>query len=198
MLAMGQNYIRGIAMSKEPELLFKYRKLSSETELERCIDIVAQKRLYFPTIDKLNDRLEAASVDIRLPVAGYQIAVAAERTSSNRRGCKTALSCSFLVRKLLFVTAMGLLYRLHRNLFLFQKRGRIQASQTDMLYLTNRGDAAEKLSGNGRGHQDIPFSEAAGLGKGTGVAYCGGNTGAFFLIPRWHLGSGYYRRQDAE
>ena len=53
---MGQNYIRGIAMSKEPELLFKYRKLSSETELERCIDIVAQKRLYFPTIDKLNDR----------------------------------------------------------------------------------------------------------------------------------------------
>ena len=88
MLAMGQNYIRGIAMSKEPELLFKYRKLSSETELERCIDIVAQKRLYFPTIDKLNDRLEAASVDIRLPVAGYQIAVAAERTHPIVEGVK--------------------------------------------------------------------------------------------------------------
>lgn len=53
-----------------PLHIFKYKSLSEEESLTRCLDIIENERLYFPKASQLNDPLEGTSFLVSSAVAG--------------------------------------------------------------------------------------------------------------------------------
>jgi len=53
-----------------PEILYKYKAINSDKDLNRLIEIIAGHHIYFPNLTKLNDPMEASAVRYYLAVAG--------------------------------------------------------------------------------------------------------------------------------
>lgn len=74
-------------MKQIPQLIFKYRTLSSITDLDRVIDIIKNNRLYLPTVMQVNDPFEG-KLNIYTSYAGYSIIKAMDEDYSAVRNCK--------------------------------------------------------------------------------------------------------------
>ena len=64
---------------KPPTYLYKYKAISSITDLSRVLAIIRDSSIYMPTYDQLNDPLEGAGYNISMPGwAGASILEAAD------------------------------------------------------------------------------------------------------------------------
>lgn len=64
---------------KAPKYLYKYKAISSITDLSRVLAIIRDSSIYMPTYDQLNDPLEGAGYNITIPGwAGVSILEAAD------------------------------------------------------------------------------------------------------------------------
>ena len=52
---------------KHPKYLYKYKAISSITDLSRVLAIIRESSIYMPTYDQLNDPLEGAGYNISMP-----------------------------------------------------------------------------------------------------------------------------------
>ena len=69
----------GGEMKSVPKYLFKYKSIGSLEDVERILDIIQNNRLYYPTYKQLNDPLEGAGFNIKIPGwAGNNILKAAD------------------------------------------------------------------------------------------------------------------------
>lgn len=74
-------------MMEHPNLIFKYRALSSREDIDRFYDILKYSRLYLPTIPQVNDPFEG-KIDISAGVAGDSIRRAMDIDFFVVRECK--------------------------------------------------------------------------------------------------------------
>ena len=66
-------------MSNKPNLIFKYKPLSTRTDLIRFYDIIKNHRIFFPTSTQLNDPFEGQLPSIGLGIAGSSLMKKADR-----------------------------------------------------------------------------------------------------------------------
>lgn len=63
---------------QKPELIFKYKALSSKSDILHFLDIINHHRLFFPTVYQLNDPFEGYLSTIHPSVAGCSIHLSAD------------------------------------------------------------------------------------------------------------------------
>ena len=77
-------------MTEKPKLIFKYRALSSRTDISRFYDIIKNNRLYLPTVLQVNDPFEGKN-DISTGVAGSWYSRIMEKDPEIVKNCKERL-----------------------------------------------------------------------------------------------------------
>ncbi|MGN1433676.1 MAG: DUF2971 domain-containing protein [Ruminococcus sp.] len=85
---------------KYPEFLYKYISVNSQIKVNRLIDIIINKHLYFPKFSELNDIFEGCYYNYSVPVAGSSISEAIGSIPA-------ALQCSFDKFRILSLTSVN-------------------------------------------------------------------------------------------
>ena len=74
---------------KKPSYIYKYKGISSTTDLIRLLDIINNNRIYLPTSNQLNDPLEGQMISISTDgYAGHSMSLAADEEDMFIRNIK--------------------------------------------------------------------------------------------------------------